>query len=361
MSVNIVSYSMIKVDRYYDTNLTNLSIAAAKEITENLKDNFKPDILIFANSYSEKTSNQVLLSSKLTNMLGYNIPSFRVENGDASGGAAIFTAYNLIKSGEIKSALIIGSEKLSDFPSNYLNEILTENMDEEFSERLGIVPQSIAALQMKTYMKKYNVDYDYFSNWPYLMHKYGSENPYAYLKFAVDKKTILDSQLVSEPIRLFDTAPRADGAAAILVANDEIARKLTDFPIKISKITSSTCEIKMGEIPSIRDAYNKLGKLNPDFIEIHDSYSIYAAMILEELGFSKGKSLSELDRLPINYSGGLKSRGYPGGATGIYQVAEAAMQLIGNFPGKRVSSAEKALVVSMDDLGSTAYLTQLVR
>ncbi|AWR94921.1 thiolase family protein [Acidianus brierleyi] len=361
MSVNIASYSMLKVDRYYETNLTNLSVAAAKEIIENLKDSFKPDILIFANSYSEKTSNQVLLSTKLTNILGYSVPSFRIENGDASGGAAIFTAYNLIKSGEIKSALIIGSEKLSDFPSNYLNEILTENMDEEFSERLGILPQSFAALQMKTYMKKYNVDYDYFSNWPYFMHKYGSENPYAYLKFAVDKKTILDSQLISEPMRLFDTAPRADGAAAILVTNDEIARKLTDSPVKISKVTSSTADIKIGEIPSLKEAYNKLGKFNPDLIEIHDSYSIYAALILEELGFTKGKSLSELDNLPINYSGGLKSRGYPGGATGIYQIAEATMQLLGNFPGKRVPSSEKALVISMDDLGNTTYLTQLTR
>ncbi len=358
MSVNIASYSMIKVDRYYETNLTNLSVAAVKEIIENLKEDLKPDILIFANSYSEKTSNQVLLSTKLANILGYSVPSFRIENGDASGGSAIFTAYNLIKSGEIKSALIIGSEKLSDFPSNYLNEILTENMDEEFSERLGILPQSFAALQMKTYMKKYNVDYDYFSNWPYLMHKYGSENPYAYLKFAVDKKTILDSQLVSEPIRLFDTAPRADGAAALLITNDEIVRKLTDSPVKISKVVSSTANAKIGEIPSLKDAYNKLG---PDFIEIHDSYSIYAALILEELGFTKGKSLSELENLPINYSGGLKSRGYPGGATGIYQIAESAMQLLGIFPGKRVPSSEKALVVSMDDLGNTTYLTQLAR
>ncbi len=361
MEVVVSSYSMIRVDRYYEASLTELSLAAAKSLFENLKEKVEPDLVIIANSYSEKTANQVLLSSKVTRALGLSSPSIRVESGDASGGASIFTAYKMIKSGAIKTALIIGVEKLSDFPSNYLNEILIQNMEEEYESRVGVLPQSYSALRMKGYMKRFGVDYDYFANWPYLMHKYGSENPYAYLKFQVDKDAIKSSQLVSEPLRLFDTAPRADGAAAVLLSSEEIAKKVGESDVKIEGASSASGHLEMDGLPSLRKAFAEIARPKFDYLEIHDSYSIQAALILEELGFTKGRSLEEIEGMPINYSGGLKSRGYPGGATGVYQLIEAAMQLSGDFPGKRAKGAERALVVSTDDLGYSSFLLYLSR
>ncbi|MBW9140969.1 MAG: thiolase family protein [Candidatus Aramenus sp.] len=361
MEVVVSSYSMIRVDRYYEASLTELGLAAAKSIFENLKEKVEPDVVLIANSYSEKTANQVLLSSKITRALGFASPSFRVESGDSSGGASIYAAYKMIKSGSVKTVLIIGAEKLSDFPSSYLNEILLQNMEEEYESRVGILPQSYSALRMKIYMKKYGVDYDYFVNWPYLMHKYGSENPYAYLKFQVDKDAVKNSQLISEPLRLFDTAARADGAAAVLLASEDVAKKIGDSDVKVKDVSSSSGHLEMDGIPSLRGAFAKMGRPKFDYLEVHDSYSIQAALILEELGFTRGKSLEEIESVPVNFSGGLKSRGYPGGATGIYQLIEAAMQLSGEFPGRRAQGVEKALVVSTDDLGYSSFLTYLSR
>ncbi|AWR97723.1 thiolase family protein [Acidianus sulfidivorans JP7] len=354
--VLIQDASMIKVDKYYEEGLLDLAIKASKEIASN---ETKIDAIIVSNAYSEKTADQTLLATKLASSLGINALTFRIENGDASGGAAISTAYYMIKSGMIKTALVIGVEKLGDFPGHYVNEVISQNLDEKFSFREGLIPQSYAALRMKMYMKKYNVDYDYFVEWPYLMHKNGAENPYAFLKFQADKKTISTSQIISDPLRLFDSSPRADGAAAILMTSDDVKLR-TDSKVKINSVSSAISSFNILELPAVREAFNKTKEFKPEILEIHDSYSINAALILEEIGLEKGKSLSMLDTIQVNLSGGLKARGYPGGATGIYQIAEEYMQLTEKFPGKR-ASAERGTVISTDELGTTSYIINLQR
>lgn len=351
--VLVYDSSMIKIDRYYEKNLVDL----VAEVMSKFNSQIKPDAVIIANAYSETTVNQVLLASKISSMLGFSGFTIRIENGDASGGAAIETAYYMIKSGLVKSVLLIGVEKMGDFPTSYLNEIIAENLDEKFGYREGLTLQPFAALQMKQYMKTYGVDYDYFTQWPLAMHKYGSENPFAYLKFQVDKKTIEESQIISEPLRLFDTSPRADGAAAVLLTNEEFK---PEIKVKITDVSSAVSEFTTLSMPAVRQAYSRFREYKADFMEIHDSYSINAALILEEIGFEKGKSLNMLDSIQVNYSGGLKSRGYPGGATGIYQLAESFMQLAGSFPGKR-AQGEKGVVISTDDLGTSAYVIGLKR
>lgn len=355
-NVFIYDSSLIKVDKYYEQGLVDLAINAAKQV---ISDGVKVDALLIANAYSEKTSDQVLLSTKIANSLGIKGFTTRIESGDASGGAAIATAYYMIKSGVIKTALVIGVEKLGDFPGHYLNEILSQNLDEKFSYRLGLVPQAYSALRMKMYMKKYNVDYNYFIEWPYLMHKYGAENPYAFLRFQADKNTIINSQLVSDPLRLFDTSPRADGAAVVLLGSEDSNIK-SEAKVKINSVAHSNSEFNVLEMPAVRDAYNQLKDFKPDMLEIHDSYSINAALILEELGLERGKSLLMLESLQVNFSGGLKARGYPGGATGVYQVAEEYMQLTSKFPGKR-AFGERALIISTDELGTSSYAIALER
>ncbi|MCH1771260.1 MULTISPECIES: thiolase family protein [Metallosphaera] len=360
MNVFVATGSTLRIDRYYENSLLDLAIAAVSELEEELSEH-KPDVLLLANAYGESTEEQVQLAGKLARALGYRIPAIRVENGDASGGSAIYSAYSLVKSGTAKSVLVVGAEKLGDFPASHLNDILAENLDEEFSYRAGVIPQAFAAIQMKLYMKRYNVPREYFAEWPYLMHKYASENHYAYLKFPVDKETILSSQVVSDPLRLFDTAARADGASAVLITNEEVARKVSEAPVKVEGVSFSTAGVNLRELLSVRDAVSPWREFKPDFYEIHDSYSVTAAMILDELGLERGKSLLHLDQVQVNYSGGLKARGYPGGATGVYQVAEGYAQLTGTFKGRRVKDARRGLVVSMDDLGSVAVTVALSR
>jgi len=358
--VFVTGASILKVDRYYENNIIDLAIGAISGLAEEISI-VHPDILILANAYSESATEQVLLSEKIASSLGLRVPAIRTEQGDASGGSAIFTAYSFLKSGIAKSVLIVGAEKLSDFPTNHLNDILAENLDEEYSYRIGMTQSSYAALQMKLYMKTYGVGYDYFAEWPYQMHKNASENHYAYLKFQVDKDTIMKSQIISDPIRLFDTAARADGAAAILLTNGELARKFSESKVKVENVYGSSFGYSMRELVAVREAWLPWRDFKPNFIEIHDSYSVIAAMILDEIGFERGKSLYNIADSQVNLSGGLKARGYPGGATGVYQLAEAYMQLTGTFKGKRAKNAERGAVVSTDDLGKVAYTIGLSR
>lgn len=351
---------VLKVDRYYENSVIDLAIGAVSGLTAGLS-NIRPDVMILANGYSESTTEQILLSEKISSSLGLKVPAIRIEEGDASGGAAILTAYSFLKSGLAKSVLLVGAEKLSDFPSSHLNDILAENLDEEYSYRTGITPHSYAALQMKLYMKKYGLNYEYFAEWPFQMHKNAAENQYAYLKFTVDKETIIKSQIISDPIRLFDTAARADGAAAVLLCNGEVAKKASETPVKVESVHGSSSGDNMRELLAVREAWLPLRDFKPDFLEIHDSYSITAAMILDEVGFERGKSLYNLSNSQVNLSGGLKARGYPGGATGVYQLAEAYMQLAGTFRGRRAKSSQRGSLISTDELGRVAYTVALSR
>ncbi|MEM3856522.1 MAG: thiolase family protein, partial [Saccharolobus sp.] len=216
----------------------------------------------------------------------------------------------------------------------------------------GITNHSIAALLMKQYIKRYNVNKEYFANWAIKMHQNGVENPFAYLRFSVDLNTIINSQIISDPIRIFDIGARADGASIIIMSN-----KKSDSSVKIDKIIFSRSKYDFSpSLPSIRLLKDKLEiSTDKSFLDIHDSYSITAALILEELGiFENGKSFYNLDSIDVNLSGGLKARGYPGGATAVYQIAEAHEQLLGTFKGKK-TSAETGIIISSDDLGSVSY------
>ncbi|BCU68481.1 acetyl-CoA synthetase [Sulfolobales archaeon HS-7] len=362
--VYIAGASMTKVDRHYDMGINELYLETFQGLRNTVKEWIKPDTLIVANTYGEAVENSLALGEKLASTSSLQgIRTFRVENGDASGGAAIDLAFTLVKSGVSKTVLVSGVEKTSDYPSKYMTEFYSKTLN-KYEFYSGINPASIAALMMNMYMKKYGKDSSYFAKWPIRMHSNAVENPYAYLKFKIDENTYYNSQVISSPLRLFDSGARADGAASVIVTDEENARKISDSPIEILGVsTSSYCYQPELTLPAVKDSFsnvtNKLGGV-PKIIEIHDSYSILAALVLESSGLSKYGS--SLDDIPdgVNLSGGLKARGYPGGATGIYQLGEIYMQLAGTFPGKR-ETGESGAIISTGELGSSAYSVVLVR
>ncbi|MEM0200686.1 MAG: thiolase family protein [Saccharolobus sp.] len=351
MSVFLNASSMIPINRYYEYDIYDL----VSEAYKNLEGEYEIDdidLIVVANGYSQRLNNSSLIASKIAERIGKpKVPALRVENADASGGASILTAYSFIKSGIANSVMVIGVEKQSDYPSKYLNDAISTSLD-DYMYYNGITNHSIAALLMKQYIKRYNVNKEYFANWAIKMHQNGVENPFAYLRFSVDLNTIINSQIISDPIRIFDIGARADGAAIIIMSN-----KKSDSSVKIDKIIFSRSKYDFSpSLPSIRLLKDKLEiSTDKSFLDIHDSYSITAALILEELGiFENGKSFYNLDSIDVNLSGGLKARGYPGGATAIYQIAEAHEQLLGTFKGKK-TSAETGIIISSDDLGSVSY------
>ncbi len=361
MDVYVNAASIIPIDRYYEYDLYDLVVESFKNLEQQYDISSRGvDLIIVANAYSQKLNNNSLIGPKIAKKIGKSdTPSFRVENGDASGGAALLMGYSAIKSGMAKSVMIVGAEKQTDYPSKYFNEVLSTCLDEQMYYN-GVTPHSIAAIMMKKYMSKYNVPREYFANWAIKMHQNAVENPLAYLRFAVDLNTILSSQIVSDPIRLFDIGARADGASIVVLSSEK-----TSESVKISKLESTQSKLDFSpSLPSIKMLKGKLEikDVNRTLFEIHDSYSIIAAIMLEELGITEpGKSLYNLDNLNVNLSGGLKARGYPGGASAIYQLSEVYMQLLGTFKGKKMSDAERGIIISSDDLGLVGYGIELTR
>ncbi|WP_272585102.1 thiolase family protein [Sulfolobus acidocaldarius] len=343
--VSIVGCGLTKLDRYYELSEKDLVSEAYKQLITKIKEYDQPDIVIVSSGYIDVLGKNILSSYKISSGLGLqNTKVMRIENGD-NGGASILTAYSFIKSGVAKKVLLIGIDKFSDYPSKYVNEYLSYNLDNDYTYHVGITPHAYSALLMKRYMKKYNVDYEYFTKWPIKMHQNASENPLAYLKFKVDKNTVVNSQIVSDPLRIFDVGARADGASVVLVTADEVAKRYFDSPVKIDGIVGNIGAMNLSDpsLPSVAKARNELGDLpKRDVVyEIHDSYSIMAALEIEELKLAeRGKGLDVVDSLDINLSGGLKARGYIGGGTAIYQLGEVFLHLTNQFKGKS-ANAEK--------------------
>jgi len=222
-------------------------------------------------------------------------------------------------------------------------------------------------------MDTYNVDREVMSYWPALMHSNAKENPYAMLNFAIKPDKVAKSQILADPITLLDSYPLGDGAAAIVLSNKDMS---TSPIAKISAVESSTGygSIELSDDPllfdSLSEAYRRISNIadtsNLDFIEIHDSFTITAMVILETLGLAKRGKAAELvstgyfspgGKGPLaNPSGGLKARGHPLGATGVYQIAESSLQIANKFPGIKVNNAKKGLVVSLNGLGSSSYV-----
>ncbi|RLG85238.1 MAG: acetyl-CoA acetyltransferase, partial [Thermoprotei archaeon] len=231
---------------------------------------------------------------------------------------------------------------------------------------------------MRLYMERYGATREDMALWPVMMHDNSYHNPYAQLRFKTTIQHVISSPIIADPIRLLDSSPIGDGAAVVILASEEIAKKITDTPIEIAGVGLSTDSVDLATredlltARSIRLAAHKAYKManvEPKYIdvaEVHDAFSINAMLVLEELGFAeRGKAWKMLkegrfrpgDKPTVNPSGGLKARGHPVGATGVYQVAEVAMQLRGDFPGVRVDKAEIGLAQNM---GGVAVSTSVI-
>ena len=373
--VYVASVGLIRVGRHYGKDLVDLALDAASQALASV--DIEPQLIIASSMLAETLQEQSLLASKIASNLGLRYrPAIRVETGQSSGLAAVYTAYAFVASGLAEAALVVGVEKLTDYPSAIVNKALGLSLDSDYESYYGITPAAIAGLSMRYYMEKYGVSRDELSEWPVMMHTNAAENPFAQIRRRVTKEDVQRSQIVSDPIRVLDTSPVGDGAAAIVLASEDLARRqgidglveLAGFGLA-SDDTVLSIRGDLDTIPTARLAVEQAlsrakTEINDiDVVELHDEYTITAMLLLEESGLAeKGKAAKMLaegrfhpgDKPTVNPSGGLKARGHPVGATGVYQVAEVTMQLRGDFPGVRVSGAENGLVISLGGLGSSA-------
>jgi len=378
--VYVVGIGLTNVGRFYERSLRDLASEALIKALDDVG-NITPEGMVVSNMLSSLIE-QENLASLIADYSGLRgISGFKVEAACGSGGAAILAAYSLVSSGLMDIVAVVGVEKLSERPTPEVTRGLAYAADADYEIPYGVTFSGLNALVMRYYMSKYGVKREEIAVWPVLMHENGYKNPYAQLRMRITIDDVLKSPVIADPIRLYDSCPLSDGAAALILASEDIARKLNDTPVLIAGVgnaldsTDITSRFELDTFLASRlsaeRAYrmSKLGPKDVDVAELHDAYSINGILTLEDVGFApKGqgaKLLSEGrfrpgDKPVINPSGGLKSRGHPVGATGVYQVCEVVMQIRGDFPGIKVP-CDVGLTQNIGGVGSNISTVILKR
>ncbi|EZQ06698.1 acetyl-CoA acetyltransferase [Candidatus Acidianus copahuensis] len=280
--------------------------------------------------------------------------TMRVEAACATGSAALRDAYLSVKSGEVDIALAVGVEQMHQSPNPNTIELIGRAGDYfwEF-QNFGLTFPSYYALHASAYMSKYNVKEEDLGNIAVKNHYYGARNPYAQFQKEITMEDYLNSRPVAYPLRILDSSPITDGAAAVLLASEEVVKRITDSPIWITSqgTASGTANlsrrsdfthIEAAELAA-KQAYKKAG-INFetswkyfDVAEVHDCFTIAEVMAYEDLGFAKRGEGYQLARenqtyiggkIPVNVDGGLKAKGHPIGATGISMAVSITRQLL---------------------------------
>lgn len=373
--VIIAGIGQTPVAEHWDAGLRDLALEAIRRAVED-SGGLRPEALFVGNMLAPNLSNQAHLGVLLADYAGLTgIEAVTVEAAGASGGAALRQGYLAIASGMVDVALVVGIEKMTDKVGRAVEAALATTSDSDFEAVQGMTPTAQAAMLMRRYMHENSVPPDGFAGFALTAHANGAGNPNAMFRTAIKLDAYAKAELVSEPLNLFDIAPNADGAAAVILANRELLPR--DFLQKKVRIDSSASaadtlalhdrkdilHFEAAQISTAR-ALEQAGKTldQVSFFEYHDAFSIYAALCLEAAGFAErgegwrlaaDRAISLSGRIPTATMGGLKARGFPGGAAGVYQAVEATQQLRGSAGANQVRGATVGLIQSMGGPGST--------
>ncbi|HEX2991211.1 MAG TPA: thiolase domain-containing protein [Anaerolineales bacterium] len=374
--VVIAGIGQTEVGEHWDIGLRELAFAAIQNAVRDAG-GLRPQSLLVGNMLAPNLSNQAHLGVLLADYAGLlGIEAVTIEAAGASGGAALRQGYLAVASGLVDVALVVGVEKFTDTVGSEVDAALATTGDADFEAVQGMTPTAQAALLMKRYMHEHGVPSDGFAGFALTAHANGVANPCAMFRKAIKPETYAKAEMVSDPINMFDMAPNADGAAALVLTRREFLPAHWNGPlVKIAGSASasdtlalhdrkdmlyfSTAQISAGK------AMKQAGILLDDIhlFEYHDVFSIYAALQLEAVGFAiKGRGwklaadgeIGLKGRIPSVTMGGMKARGFPGGAAGVYQAVDAATQLRGQAGANQVPYAKTALIQSLGGPASTA-------
>lgn len=371
--VYVIGAGVLKVEDHWNKSLRNLA-AEASISAMNDAGGVPIDYVVVSNTLSGVINGQENLGSYVVSHSGLvGVPAVKVEAANASGAAALIFASSLIKSGEAQRVLVIGVEKMSDYTSlEDLNMAISTLIDSEYEHFHGATLDSMHAMVMREYMRRYGIDRKDFAYFPIIMHEHATDTPHAQYRFKIDIDSYISSPLIAEPLSMMDVPSPADGAAAVVLSSKNEG---PNGNVRILSFGHSTDRVSLYnrksivEMPSIRASLNralsKLSSFKPDFYSISEYSSVLGYIAVEELGLAeRGKAYKlfmdkETRRdgpIPVNPEGGSKARGDPVGATAVYQMAEAYLQLTGRARGWQVSGASRALLLSIGGLGSNSIV-----
>jgi acetyl-CoA C-acetyltransferase len=374
--VVIAGIGQIPVGEHWNLSLRQISTRAILAAVAD-SGGLQPQALYIGNVFSSIISHQANLGSLLSDYAGFRgIEAYTVEAAGASGGGALRMAYLAILSGYVDTALVLGVEKWTDQVGSELQTAAASTMDYDYESMPGMSVTAQAGLLMQRYLFEYKLPPNVLAGFPIQAHANALNNPNAFYHRRLTLEEYEGAEKISDPLNLYDQAPMADGAAALLLTRRDLLP--ADYPQPLVRILGSSVAIDTLAVHdrpdplafdaariSAEQACGQAGikPIYADVFELDDAYSIYAALSLEGTGFAeRGKSYELAEnglfgpkaRLPILTMGGCKARGNPLGAKGVYQAVEAVQQLRGVCGQNQVPDAHMALIQCLGGPASTA-------
>jgi acetyl-CoA C-acetyltransferase len=344
--------------------------------------------VVVANMGAGRINRQVAVASALIDRLSlWPAAADSVENGPASGASAVKVGYQAIASGMADVVLVTGVEMMRAVDGLEATDFVASMSQPEAEYIYGVTLPSLAGLFARLYMERYGVERKHLALVAIKNHDNAMKNPYAHIHQPITMEGILtapeavvNNPPIAEPLHMFDCCPVSDGAAAVVLAAEDVVAKLGAPRVLVAGIGQATDTHAVQERQDPTDlkavrlasaAAFEMAGLKPsdiDVAELHDAFTILELAESEAAGFFKaGQAHKAVERgetkltgkLPINPSGGLKAKGHPVGATGVAQVVELTWQLRGEAAGRQVAKAKAAYACNFGGFGNNVVATVL--
>ncbi len=381
--VYIAGIGQTNVGELWSVSLRDLGVQAMRAAIKDAG-GLQPQAIFVGNMLAASASHQANLGALLCEWAGLKgAEGTTAETANASGGAALRMAYTAIRSGMVDVALVIGVEKATDVLDSDIDSLSVRTLDSDYEAAEGLTPIGQAALLMQRYIYENQVEREALAAFPMLAHANALNNPHAMYRKPLALETYLKAGMLAEPFNLYDIAPLADGAAAVLLTRREVVPQNLNHPlvsIAGSSLVTDRFALHDRNDPlffeaaavSVQRACQQAGitPAQADFFEYADITTLHAVLSLEAAGLAprgQGWRLAfdharwQKQPLPVATLDGHKARGNPLGAAGVYQAVEACLQLRGEAGAAQVPQARIGMIQALAGTGSTAVTHILVR
>lgn len=370
--VAVIGIGQTKIDEHWDKSLRELAGEAALAAMDEAQVSHVDSIYV-GNMLSDISNLQAHLGSMVADWIGQRFTdAVKIESACSSGSAAFRAGYLAVASGEVDVALVVGVEKMTDSPIGEITAALATAADADWEVDHGLSFVALNALIMRRYMYEYGWQASDFAEFAINAHANAVHNPNARFRKPITESSFTNSPMICDPINLMDASPVGDGAAAVVLAcSDMLPSNAPKIIVAGSSASTDSIAIHNRKAPlrlsaaelSTRKAYAQAG-IGPQDIgvfEYHDAFTIMAALSLEAAGFAehgKGPILAKegeikiTGRIPVATFGGLKARGHPVGATGIYQIVEVVQQLRGKAGKTQITKNDFGMTQNIGGSGS---------
>jgi acetyl-CoA C-acetyltransferase len=278
------------------------------------------------------------------------IPATRVEDACASGGSAFFHAWREVASGMSDIVMAVGVEKMTSRSTAQVTEILAAAGDMSTEGRAGATFPGLFAMIARRHMYQYGTTREHLAAVAVKNHENGALNPQAHMRKPITLEQALAGRPIADPLTIYDCSLISDGAAAVILAPLERVREFTDSAARVLGIAQASDFVALDQkqdittFPALKAAAHKaygmagVGPAQIQFAELHDCFTIAEIIAMEDLGlvergrggfFAAEGGTRRDGPLPVNLSGGLKSKGHPVGATGVAQICDVVKELRG--------------------------------